>query len=67
MEQKPLKTMVYAIAFLLLCFTSSMAEEKYTANECFEKFASITIEQLCKIAKNKNIQKNISKKVDFVI
>ena len=38
-----------------------------STNECFGKFKSITVEQLCIIAKNKNIQKNISKKVDFVI
>ena len=40
---------------------------KNSTNECFEKFDSITIEEICKIAKDKNIQKNISKKVDFVI
>lgn len=38
-----------------------------STKECFEKLDLITIEEICKIAKDKNIQKNISKKVDFVI
>ena len=43
MAQKPLKTLIFAITILSLCFTSSMAEEKYTANECFEKFSRGTL------------------------
>ena len=43
MAQKPLKTLIYAITILSLCFSSSMAEEKYTANECFEKFSRGTL------------------------
>ena len=35
--------------------------------KCIEKLNDISIEDICKIAKSKNIQKNISKKVDFVI
>ena len=31
MAQKPLKTLIIAITILSLCFTSSIAEEKYTA------------------------------------
>ena len=38
-----------------------------STKECFEKLDLITVEEICKIAKDKNIQKNISKKVDFVI
>ena len=38
-----------------------------STKECFEKLDLITIEEICKIAKDKKIQKNISKKVDFVI
>ena len=37
------------------------------AQSCLERFMQISIEEICKIAKNKNIQKNISKKVDFDI
>ncbi len=37
------------------------------AGKCFDQFNSISIEEVCEIAKKKNIQKNISKKVDFVI
>ena len=33
MAQKPLKTLIYVITILSLCFTSLGAEEKYTANE----------------------------------
>ena len=35
--------------------------------KCMQTFNNISIEDVCKIAKSKNIQKNISKKVDFVI
>ncbi len=35
--------------------------------KCMETFDNISIEDICKIAKSKNIQKNIAKKVDFVI
>ena len=35
--------------------------------KCIQTFNNISIEDVCKIAKSKNIQKNISKKVDFVI
>ena len=43
MAQKPIKTLIFGITILLLCLTSSMAEEKYTANECFEKFSRGTL------------------------
>ena len=36
-------------------------------NKCLEKFLKISVEEICKIAKNKRVQKNISKKVDFDI
>ncbi len=36
-------------------------------NKCLEKFLKISIEEICKIAKNKRVQKNISQKVDFDI
>ena len=35
--------------------------------KCMQTFNNISIEDVCRIAKSKNIQKNISKKVDFVI
>ncbi len=35
--------------------------------KCMQTFSNISIEDVCRIAKSKNIQKNISKKVDFVI
>ena len=37
-----------------------------SVQECLD-IANISIEDVCRIAKSKNIQKNISKKVDFVI
>ena len=43
MAQKPLKTLIYTLTILLFCLNSSMAEEKYTANECFEKFSRGTL------------------------
>ncbi len=43
MVQKPLKTFIYVTALLLFCSTSSIAEEKYTANECFEKLSRGTL------------------------
>ena len=43
MVLKPLKTLLYVMSFLLLCTTSSLAEEKYTANECFEKLSRGTL------------------------
>jgi len=36
-------------------------------DNCFNKFNCISVEEICKTAKRKNIQKIISKKVDFVI
>ena len=35
--------------------------------KCFEKFNNISIEEVCRIAKDKNLKQDISKKVDFVI
>ena len=35
--------------------------------KCMQTFNNISIEDVCRIAKSKNIQKNISKKVDLVI
>ena len=43
MTLKPLKTLVCVISFLLLFATNSSAEEKYTANECFEKLSRGTL------------------------
>ena len=43
MAQKPIKTLIFGITILLFCLTNSMAEEKYTANECFEKFSRGTL------------------------
>ena len=43
MAHNPLKTLIIAITILSLCFTSLGAEEKYTANECFEKFSRGTL------------------------
>lgn len=36
-------------------------------NKCLENFLKISVEEICKIAKNKRVQKNLSKKVDFDI
>ena len=35
--------------------------------QCLEKFNNISIEEVCRIAKTKNLKKSIPKKVDFVI
>ena len=43
MRLKPIKTFVYTLAFLLFCSFNSFAEEKYTANECFEKLSRGTL------------------------
>ena len=43
MAQKPLKTLICTITILSFYFTSLIAEEKYTANECFEKFSRGTL------------------------
>tara|TARA_A100001011_G_C14211433_1_gene800117 strand:+ start:25 stop:810 length:786 start_codon:yes stop_codon:yes gene_type:complete len=43
MVLKPLKTLVCVMGFLLLCTINSSAEEKYTANECFEKLSRGTL------------------------
>ena len=43
MVLKPLKTLLCAMSFLLLCNTNSLAEEKYSANECFEKLSRGTL------------------------
>ena len=43
MRLKPLKTIVISLAFLLSCTFNSFAEEKYTANECFEKLSRGTL------------------------
>ena len=43
MGLKPLKTLLCVISFLLLVATNSLAEEKYTANECFEKLSRGTL------------------------
>ena len=39
MARRPLKVITYIVAFLLLCLTNSIAEEKYTTGECFEKLS----------------------------
>ena len=39
MHLKSIKTYVFTLAFLLFCSFNSFAEEKYTANECFEKLS----------------------------
>ena len=43
MDQKPLKTIATILAFFMFLSTYSIAEEKYTANECFEKFSRGTL------------------------
>jgi len=43
MVLKPLKTLVCVMSFLLLYTINSSAEEKYTANECFEKLSRGTL------------------------
>ena len=43
MVLKPLKNFIYVTALLLFCSSSSIAEEKYTANECFEKLSRGTL------------------------
>ena len=43
MVLKPLKTLLCVMSFLLLCNANSLAEEKYTANECFEKLSRGTL------------------------
>ena len=43
MHLKPIKTFVFTLAFLLFCSFNSFAEEKYTANECFEKLSRGTL------------------------
>ena len=43
MHLKPLKTFVFTLAFVLLFSTNSFSEEKYTANECFEKLSRGTL------------------------
>ena len=40
---KPTKTFVFTLAFLLFFAFNSFAEEKYTANECFEKLSRGTL------------------------
>ena len=40
---KPTKTFVFTLAFLLSFSFNSFAEEKYTANECFEKLSRGTL------------------------
>ena len=36
-------------------------------DKCIANFTDISVEDICKLAKNKKIQKSNSKKVDFVI
>ena len=43
MAQKPIKTLAAILAFLMFFSAYSAAEEKYTANECFEKFSRGTL------------------------
>ena len=43
MAQKPIKTLAAILAFLMFFSSYSAAEEKYTANECFEKFSRGTL------------------------
>lgn len=43
MVLKPLKTLLCVLSFLLFCSSNSLAEEKYTANECFEKLSRGTL------------------------
>ena len=43
MVLKPIKTLLCVMRFLLLCNANSLAEEKYTANECFEKLSRGTL------------------------
>lgn len=43
MVLKPLKILLCVLSFLLFCTSSSFAEEKYTANECFEKLSRGTL------------------------
>ena len=43
MVLKPLKTLLCVMSFFLLFTTNSLTEEKYTANECFEKLSRGTL------------------------
>ena len=43
MALKPIKTFVFLTAFFLFCSSNSFSEEKYTANECFEKLSRGTL------------------------
>tara|TARA_E500000331_G_C17129906_1_gene657744 strand:+ start:255 stop:698 length:444 start_codon:yes stop_codon:yes gene_type:complete len=54
-------------------FTSNLAKKiiipliEDITDKCFVKLNCLSVEEVCKIAKEKNIQKKSSKKVDFVI
>ena len=43
MSVKPIKTITCLIVLLIFCTSNSIAEEKYTANECFEKLSRGTL------------------------
>ena len=43
MVLKPLKILLCVLSFLLFCSSNYLAEEKYTANECFEKLSRGTL------------------------
>ena len=43
MAQRPIKTVICALVILLIYSTNTIAEEKYTANECFEKLSRGTL------------------------
>ncbi len=43
MSVKPIKTITCLIMLLIFCTSNSLADEKYTANECFEKLSRGTL------------------------
>ena len=43
MSSKRIKTIVYTVALVLAFSSHAFASEKYTANECFEKFSRGTL------------------------
>ena len=43
MSVKPIKTITCLIMLLIFCTSNSLADEKYTANECFEKLSRDTL------------------------
>ena len=59
MSQKPIKKLIATLAFLTFFSSYSIADEKYSANECFEKFSRGTLK--FNMALDKAIFKPIAK------